>query len=236
MQTLNDWLNREDIKEIRRKSPSELSQYDFFRDPIRSYYIANDYVYSPADGTISYINTVKLGEKVINIKGQTFTIEDLLQNEIKNIEDKRFVVIGIFMCQYDVHINRIPLKGFLKYKKLPPIRTNNLSMTPYEETILNKKPSKNRMEWLFWNERILVTVRNNIYGKYYMVLIADREVDSIYIWKDKSILYQNERFGEVRFGSEVDLIFPASKVEKILCKLYYHVEAGIDKLLKLRSK
>lgn len=234
MITLKEWLNREDIKKIREKSPSELSQYDFFRDPIRPFYIANDYAYSPADGTISYINVVRLGEKIINIKGQTFTIEDLLQNEIKNIEDKRFVVIGIFMCQYDVHINRMPTKGFLRIKKLPPIRTNNLSMTPFEETVFDKKPDKNRMEWLFWNERVLAII-NSKYGKYYIVLIADREVDSIYIWKKKNILTQCERFGEVRFGSEVDIIFPASKVEKILCKLHYHVEAGIDRILKLKE-
>ena len=42
--------------------------------------------------------------------------------------DKPSLVIGIFMSFYDVHINRIPYGGILKYKSLEPIESTNKPM------------------------------------------------------------------------------------------------------------
>ena len=230
---LEDWLNGE-VKELSKLPVAELSNTFFFRDPVRPTYIDNEHFYSPADGTILYQKIVSPGEQVLEIKGIDYTIQDVMGDKDYN---KPSLVIGIFMSFYDVHINRIPYGGVLKYKNLEPIESTNKPMLAVEKDILNKVINPNNMDYLKFNERM----SNQIYVPsldytYHIIQIADEDVNVIAPFKkQQDFCTQNERFSLIRWGSQVDLVLPLDDRFKfeILLDETNHVNAGLDKLIKI---
>jgi phosphatidylserine decarboxylase len=230
---LEDWLNGE-VKELSKMPVGELSNNFFFRDPIRPTYIDNEHFYSPADGTILYQKMVLPGEQVLEIKGIDYTLQDVVGNKDYN---KPSLVIGIFMSFYDVHINRIPYSGTIKYNRLEPIESTNKPMLAVEKDILNKVINPNNMDYLKYNERVLNSVYNSFLDyTYYIVQIADEDVNVIAPFKQQGDLCtQNERFSLIRWGSQVDLVLPLDKrfTFELLLEETMHINAGLDKLIKI---
>ena len=230
---LEDWLNGE-VKELSKMPVGELSNNFFFRDPIRPTYIDNEHFYSPADGTILYQKMVLPGEQVLEIKGIDYTLQDVVGNKDYN---KPSLVIGIFMSFYDVHINRIPYSGTIKYNRLEPIESTNKPMLAVEKEILNKVINPNNMDYLKYNERVLNSVYNSFLDyTYYIVQIADEDVNVIAPFKQQGDLCtQNERFSLIRWGSQVDLVLPLDKrfTFELLLEETMHINAGLDKLIKI---
>jgi phosphatidylserine decarboxylase len=230
---LEDWLNGE-VAELSKLSIGELSNTFFFRDPLRPTYIDNNYFYSPADGTILYQKFVLPGEQVLEIKGIDYTLQDVMGDKDYN---KPSLVIGIFMSFYDVHINRIPYSGVIKYNHLEPIESTNKPMLAVEKDILNKVINPNNMDYLKYNERMLNTIYNSTLDyTYNIVQIADEDVNVIAPFKQQGDLCtQNERFSLIRWGSQVDLVLPLDKrfTFELLLKETMHINAGLDKLIKI---
>ena len=235
-QKLEDWLNGE-VKELSKLPVGDLSNTFFFRDPPRANHIDWEHFYSPADGTILYQKVVNPGESVVEIKGLNYTLEDVLGNKVIT---KPSLVIGIFMSFYDVHINRIPYGGVLKFEHLEPIESTNKPMLAVEKDILNKVINPNNMDYLKFNERMF----NQIYVSsldytYYLVQIADEDVNVIAPFKHQGdLVSQNERFSLIRWGSQVDLVLPLDErfnFETVLDDTM-HVNAGLDKLVKINFK
>ena len=232
---LEDWLNGE-VAELSKLPIGELSNTFFFRDPIRPTYIDHEHFYSPADGTILYQKVVQPGEPVVEIKGIDYTIQDVMGDSEYN---KPSLVIGIFMSFYDVHVNRIPYGGILKYRHMEPIESMNKPMLAVEKDILNKVINPNNMEYLKYNERMF----NQIYVPsldytYYLIQIADEDVNVIAPFKHQGDLCaQNERFSLIRWGSQVDLVLPLdSRFDfELVLEDSMHVNAGLDKLLKINQ-
>ena len=232
-ETLEDWLNGE-VAELSKLSIGELSNTFFFRDPLRPTYIDNEHFYSPADGTILYEKMVLPNEQVLEIKGIDYTLQDVMGNKDYN---KPSLVIGIFMSFYDVHINRIPYSGTIKYNRLEPIESTNKPMLAVEKDILNKVINPNNMDYLKYNERVLNTIYNSSLDyTYYIVQIADEDVNVIAPFKQQGDLCtQNERFSLIRWGSQVDLVLPIDErfSFELLLKETMHINAGLDKLIKI---
>ena len=236
-ETLEDWLNGE-VAELSKLPVGELSNTFFFRDPLRPTYIDNEHFYSPADGTILYQKMVMPGapccENIVEIKGKNYTLQDVMGDKDYN---KPSLVIGIFMSFYDVHINRIPYSGTIKYNRLEPIESTNKPMLAVEKDILNKVINPNNMDYLKYNERVLNTVYNtSLDYTYYIVQIADEDVNVIAPFKQQGDLCtQNERFSLIRWGSQVDLVLPIdSRYQfELLLEETMHVNAGLDKLIKI---
>ena len=232
-QKLEDWLNGE-VAELSKLPISELSNTFFFRDPLRSTYIDNKHFYSPADGTILYQKFVLPNEQVLEIKGIDYTLQDVMGDKDYNTPS---LVIGIFMSFYDVHINRIPYNGVIKYNRLEPIESTNKPMLAVEKDILNKVINPNNMDYLKYNERMLNKIYNSFLDyTYYVVQIADEDVNVIAPFKQQGDLCtQNERFSLIRWGSQVDLVLPLDKrfSFELLLKETMHVNAGLDKLIKI---
>ncbi len=234
---LEDWLNGE-VAELSKLPIGELSNTFFFRDPLRPTYIDNEHFYSPADGTILYQKMVIPGapccENIIEIKGKNYTLQDVMGDKDYN---KPSLVIGIFMSFYDVHINRIPYSGTIKYNRLEPIESTNKPMLAVEKDILNKVINPNNMDYLKYNERVLNTVYNaSLDYTYHIVQIADEDVNVIAPFKQQGDLCtQNERFSLIRWGSQVDLVLPIdSRYQfELLLEETMHVNAGLDKLIKI---
>ena len=232
-QKLEDWLNGE-VAELSKLPISELSNTFFFRDPLRPTYINIEYFYSPADGTILYQKEVLPGEQVLEIKGIDYTLQDVMGDKDYNTPS---LVIGIFMSFYDVHINRIPYNGVIKYNRLEPIESTNKPMLAVEKDILNKVINPNNMDYLKYNERMLNKIYNSFLDyTYYIIQIADEDVNVIAPFKQQGDLCtQNERFSLIRWGSQVDLVLPLDKrfSFELLLKETMHVNAGLDKLIKI---
>ena len=232
-QKLEDWLNGE-VAELSKLPISELSNTFFFRDPLRPTYIDNKHFYSPADGTILYQKFVLPNEQVLEIKGIDYTLQDVMGDKDYNTPS---LVIGIFMSFYDVHINRIPYNGVIKYNRLEPIESTNKPMLAVEKDILNKVINPNNMDYLKYNERMLNKIYNSFLDyTYYVIQIADEDVNVIAPFKQQGDLCtQNERFSLIRWGSQVDLVLPLDKrfSFELLLKETMHVNAGLDKLIKI---
>ena len=234
---LEDWLNGE-VAELSKLPVGELSNTFFFRDPLRPTYIDSEHFYSPADGTILYQKLVMPGapccEGIVEIKGKNYTLQDVMGDKDYN---KPSLVIGIFMSFYDVHINRIPYSGTIKYNRLEPIESTNKPMLAVEKDILNKVINPNNMDYLKYNERVLNTVYNaSLDYTYHIVQIADEDVNVIAPFKQQGDLCtQNERFSLIRWGSQGDLVLPLDKryTFDLLLDETMHINAGLDKLIKI---
>jgi len=234
---LEDWLSGE-VAELSKLPVGELSNTFFFRDPLRPTYIDSEHFYSPADGTILYQKLVLPGapccENIVEIKGKNYTLQDVMGDKDY---DKPSLVIGIFMSFYDVHINRIPYSGTIKYNRLEPIESTNKPMLAVEKDILNNVINPNNMDYLKYNERVLNTIYNSSLDyTYYVVQIADEDVNVIAPFKQQGDLCtQNERFSLIRWGSQVDLVLPIDNRYQfeLLLKETMHINAGLDKLIKI---
>jgi len=233
--TLDEWMQT-DVSKVKGKSMRWLSEEFFFRDPSRPIYEDNSYFFAPADGVVLYAKIVKPDESIVDIKGKSYSLQDAMR---KDEYDKESLVIGIFMTFYDVHVNRIPYRGRLSYKELENISSYNLPMLDVEKKIIDElKINTTDAEYLFKNQRILNTIFSIDLGQeYYILQIADYDVDCItpFRLKQNQSFAQNQRFSQIRYGSQVDLIIPLSKDFKYepILDVGMHVKAGVDPLVKI---
>ena len=236
--SVDQWLN-EDVAEFRDKPVSWISQYHFFRDPIRAAYSDTSCFFSPADGIILYQEVVKPDECLVEIKGKSYCVRDALRDPHFEADS---LVIGIFMTFYDVHVNRVPYSGRLSYKLLDPITTFNHPMLDVEKNILDQlHVGPAALEYLHHNERMVTKIYSpELQQSYYVLQIADYDVNCItqFQLKQNFPAFQGSRFSQVRYGSQVDLIIPlSSRFEfKTVQKTGHHVEAGVDSLVRISRK
>ena len=165
----------------------------FFRIPSRRFSEGEDQVIAPADG------------KVVVIE-ETF--------EPEYFKDKRLQV-SIFMSPLNVHVNRNPISGTVRYMKYHPgkylVAWHPKSSTENERTSL-----------VIGNQRVEILIRQ----------IAGALARRIrYYVKEGDIVSQNDEFGFIRFGSRVDLFFPLGT--KIDVKIGQQVKGGITVIARL---
>ncbi|HEV7231712.1 MAG TPA: phosphatidylserine decarboxylase family protein [Bacteroidia bacterium] len=160
----------------------------FFRDPKRNWVKSANGIIAPADGRVVVIEEVE---------------------EPEYFKDKRLQV-SIFMSPLNVHINRFPISGIVKYVKYHA----GLYLVAYHP--------KSSTE----NERSTVVVQHengkSILFRQIAGALARRIV---YYCKENDKAIQGEQFGFIKFGSRVDLFLPLGT--KINVKLEEHVKGGI---------
>ena len=165
----------------------------FFRLPNRTFSMGEERIVAPADG------------KVVVIE-ETF--------EPEYFKDKRLQV-SIFMSPLNVHVNRNPIGGVVKYMKYHPgkylVAWHPKSSTENERTTL--VIANNKMELLMRQIAGALARRICFYVK---------EGDEV---------KQNEEFGFIRFGSRVDVFFPIGT--KVDVKIGEVVKGGITVLAHL---
>jgi phosphatidylserine decarboxylase len=233
--SLVDWLST-DVEPVKDKPVKWLSENHFFRDPARPAHSDLSYFFSPADGIILYQDVVKPGDPVVEIKGRSYSLQDAMRDPGY---DKPSLVIGIFMTFYDVHVNRVPYPGVLSYRPLEPIDTYNHPMLGLEQRIVDElRITLEDAEYLHYNQRTLNWVDSVSLGQsYYILQIADYDVDRIVPFdvRQRQPIRQGERFSQIRYGSQVDLIVPLSESHcfEPVQRPGVHVEAGIDPLIRV---
>jgi len=143
----------------------------FFRNPKRKIFLEEGAIIAPADGKVVVIEETYEGEY---------------------FHDKR-VRISIFMSVKNVHVNRTPISGQVKYFKYHPgkylVAWHPKSSTENERTTVVAK-MKNGTEILF--RQIAGALARRI--KWYV--------------KEGQPLEQGEEFGFIKFGSRVDIFLP----------------------------
>ena len=236
--SLQEWTDT-DVSQAKGKSMQWLSEYHFFRDPVRPIFSDRSYFFAPADGIILYQKQVMPDACLVDIKGKTYSLQDAMRDERY---DQESLVIGIFMTVYDVHINRIPFPGNLSYTELPPITSYNFPMIDLEQSLLEDlRVSPQNATYLHNNQRML----NRVYAAdlqqwYYILQMADYDVSSIVPFRlgTNQPYYQNQRFSQIRFGSQVDLIIPVSERYDFVPtqETGMHIESGLDTLVKVVPK
>lgn len=237
-ETLQEWIAAS-VAPVRDKSIRWLSENHFFRDPTRPLISDPSYFFAPADGIVLYQERVAPDDPVVDIKGRAFTLRDAMRDPSY---DRESLVIGIFMTFYDVHVNRVPYSGRLSYRALDSLSTCNHPMLDVEKAVLEElRVEMDGATYLRNNQRVL----NRIYApelaqSYYVLQIADFDVDSIlpYELKQNRPFRQNQRFSQIRYGSQVDLILPLSERFDFtpLQSVGMHVEGGVDPLIRIEYR
>jgi len=234
MLPLKEWVNSDEIKKIQNMPKGKMFSTAFFRDPMRVIIINHDLFYAPADGVVLYAKEYD-PKDFLEIKGKEFPLTDLLAD--KDYKE-RSLVIGIFMTGFDVHINRVPASAhYIDIRLTNNIYTHNVSMIMAENNLLDDfRINKNALGYLRSNEkRISVFSCHAIKGHFYIVQIADRDVDCILNWGQSKHLTQGDRFGQIRFGSQVDVVIPVKYLKnyEVCVKPLDHVLAGVDAIIRI---
>jgi phosphatidylserine decarboxylase len=235
---LHDWIEN-DVRPYQDKSVAWLSQYHFFRDPIRPTYSDLSYFFAPADGVILYQREVRPDQCIVEIKGRAYSLQEAMRDPHYEAPS---LVIGIFMTFFDVHVNRVPYPGRISYRDMDPIDTYNHPMLDVEKSILdNLRIPTESLEYLHHNQRMVNRIYSAELGQsYYLLQIADYDVDCVVPFnvKQNQPVVQGARFSQVRYGSQVDLIVPLSARFDFapVQEVGDHVEAGIDPIIRVTEK
>jgi len=145
----------------------------FFRHPSKTINIDENCILAPADG------------KVV-------VIEQVVEDEF--LKDQR-IQVSIFMSPLNVHVNRYPISGIVKYMKYHPGK------------YLVAWHPKSSTE----NERTTIVVENEGGERFLFRQIAGALARRI-VWysKENQKVRQGTEFGFIKFGSRVDLFLPLS--------------------------
>ena len=159
----------------------------FFRNPKRVINVNSDNVIAPADGKI-------------------VVIEETVEHEY--FKDKR-IQVSIFMSPFNVHVNRYPISGEVKYTKYHPGK------------FLVAWHPKSSIE----NERTTVVVESEKLGAILLRQIAGAVAKRIILYAKKGEhCSQGHDMGFIKFGSRVDLFLPLDA--KINIKMNDLVKGG----------
>lgn len=159
----------------------------FFRNPDRPMPIDESILYSPADGKV-------------------MSVEDFYDEEFLNESAQK---VTIFLSVFDVHVNRCPMSGEIKYQRY----TCGGFEPAYKESapIVNERHAIGLVNG---NNKILVI---QIAG-----LLARRIVSWVTLGRN---VKQGECYGMIKFGSSTELVMPKSV--EVLVKKGDKVKGGI---------
>jgi phosphatidylserine decarboxylase len=166
----------------------------FFRDPRRVISLREACVLAPADGTIVAIEQVY---------------------EAEYLQDSRMQV-SIFMSPFNVHVNRNPISGIVKFFKYHPGK--------YLVAWHPKSSTK--------NERTTIVVQHAQGEQVLFRQIAGFLARRIkYYLREGEHVHQGNEFGFIKFGSRVDVFLPLNAQIKV--SLGDKVKGGISLLAEL---
>jgi phosphatidylserine decarboxylase len=182
--------------------------YRFYRDPERGMPNLPGVISSPADGKVIYIRESHNRTLPVSTKhGHNYPLRELSKLSFFTEEA---IVIGISMNFMDVHVNRAPIAGRITFQRHFPGSFGSLR----------------RPEMVFENERT-TTVFERGELRVVVVQIASRLVRQIVSFvTEGQQMKLGQRFGAIRFGSQVDLVIPANALAEVYIKPGDMVKAG----------
>lgn len=167
----------------------------FFRNPVRKIPAAdNNIVYAPADGKICVIEEVE---------------------EPEFFKDKRLQV-SIFMSPVNVHVNRNPVSGIIKYFKYHP----GLYLVAWHP----KSSTENERTTVVYDTGSALILMRQIAGA-----VARR---IRWYVKEGDIVAQGNDMGFIKFGSRVDLFLPIGT--QVNVEMDQQVKGNLTVIAKLK--
>ena len=161
----------------------------FFRIPTRNFLTSDNQIIAPADGRVVVIEEVHEGEY---------------------FKDKR-IQVSIFMSPANVHVNRNPISGVVKYQKYHPGK--------YLVAWHPKSSEKNE-------RNTIVLEHDELDAEILVRQIAGKLARKIrWYLNEGDEVEQNGELGFIKFGSRVDLFLPIGT--KIDVNLKQKVKGGI---------
>lgn len=187
--------------------------WSFFRDPRRKFSGAQNVVISPADGRILYIRKVNKGIIPIAIKNKNnIPLNEIAKTDLFNQD---CIIIGIVMSILDVHVNRSPIDGEVVLQKHT------------EGKFLSLKDPESDTQ----NERNVIVIKKGD-SLVSVIQIASRVVRRILSFVNEgSNVKRGDKIGRILFGSQVDVIVPATA--EILITEGRQVYAGLTPIAKI---
>ena len=166
----------------------------FFRLPVRDLEPVHDLIFSPADGKVVVIEETE---------------------EVEYFKDNRLQV-SIFMSPFNMHSNRYPVSGKIKY--------------------VSYNPGKNMVAWhpksSEFNERSSIVIETHggveILVRQIAGAVARRIVT--YAKQDQEVM-QGDELGFIKFGSRVDVFLPVGT--EIEIPILQHVRANKSIIARL---
>ncbi len=159
----------------------------FFRNPKRDINLNSNHIIAPADGKI-------------------VVLEETIEHEY--FKDKR-IQISIFMSPFNVHVNRYPISGEIKFTRYHP---GNFLVAWHPKSSTE-------------NERTTIVVENKKIGPILLRQIAGAVAKRIILYAKKGEqCSQGDDMGFIKFGSRVDLFLPLDS--KINIKMNDIVKGG----------
>ncbi len=167
----------------------------FFRNPRRHTHIDSEKVIAPADGKIVAIEEI---------------------DEQEYFKDKR-IQISIFMSPLNVHVNRYPVSGIIKYAKYHP-----------GAYLVAWHPKSSLL-----NERTTVVVENEDGIPVMYKQIAGAVARRLVMYAKEGIkVLQGKDSGFIKFGSRVDVVLPLDA--NIMVKIGDKARGGEQVLAELK--
>lgn len=167
----------------------------FFRDPLR--HVSKD---------------LKSGDVLSPADGKVMMIEEVQENEFIKGPAK---VIGIFLSPLNVHVNRVPISGQVKYYQY----IKGEFIAAYDHASADK------------NERTVIGIegeRFKVLFKQITGFVARRIVCELRVGDKVKI---GEKFGMIKFGSRTDVILPVNANIKV--SVNQKVKGGITLLAEV---
>jgi phosphatidylserine decarboxylase len=155
---------------------------------------------------------IKENEIISPADGKVMMIEEITEDSFLMTPAK---MIGIFLSPLNVHVNRIPVSGKVEYFKF----------VKGDYVVAFDRKSSER------NERAIIGITNpkfKVLFKQIAGFVARRIVCSI---KTGDTVKQGEKFGMIRFGSRVDVIFPLNSAVKV--SVNQRVKGGLTVLAEV---
>jgi len=145
----------------------------FFRDPERIIDAPDNALLSPADGRIVVVHQL---------------------NDNNNPLGEPAIKVSVFMSIFNVHVNRIPIKGMISEIIYNPGKFFSANFDKASE----------------YNENNRITLDTGNGKKIVFVQIAGLIARRIACWiKEQDYVNAGQRFGLIRFGSRLDIYLPA---------------------------
>jgi phosphatidylserine decarboxylase len=185
----------------------------FLRDPVRNIPLQDNIIVAPADGKVAYIRKIINGEIPVSIKsGEKVLLREITKSSLNEIRNG--YIVGIWMSFFDVHIQRSPISGKVIDQAYVPGRFLDIKM--------------NAKRMLREAERNILTLKdpvNNI--TVIAIQLASNSVRRIISLVNKGeSLEIGQRYGYVKFGSQVDIIIPELKGLRFNIKKGEKIYAG----------
>ncbi|MDP5272635.1 archaetidylserine decarboxylase [Chengkuizengella axinellae] len=188
------------IKEAEKQLDEYVSLNDFFtrrlKKGARKIHQDENMVISPVDGKITGIGTIENGQ-IVNVKGQDYTIEDLLNQSPRTVTYKHGFYMVLYLSPSDYHRIHAPISGKVVETELIPGK-----VYPVNDFGLTHMPKV-----LSRNERLISYIRHEN-TEVALVKVGAMNVSSIRLVDPSADeIHAGAEMAYFEFGSTVVLLF-----------------------------